>query len=77
MTHRFRDGHEEEWWALEVGVGPYGPRRERRSVVATTDHKELPDKATCYLSTNLPHPGFERAAESQLGAADLAEVVRL
>jgi len=76
MRH-FRDGHEEVWWALEVDVGPYGPRRERRSVVAATDPKELPDKATWYLSTNLPHPGSERAAESQLGTADLAEVVRL
>src|SRR5215210_4374312 len=45
MRH-FRDGHEEVWWALEVDVGPYGPQREWRSVVATTDPKELPDKAT-------------------------------
>jgi SRSO17 transposase len=33
----FRDGHEEQWWALEVDVGPYGPGRSRRAVVATTD----------------------------------------
>src|SRR3712207_260437 len=77
VVRHFRDGHEEAWWALEVDVGPYGPQRERRSVVATTDPKELPDKATWYLSTNLPHPGSERAAESALEAADLAEIVRL
>ncbi len=77
VVRHFRDGHEGAWWALEVDVGPYGPQRERRSVVATTDPKELPDKATWYLSTNLPHPGSERAAESELEAADLAEIVRL
>jgi hypothetical protein len=47
-------------------------------VVATTDPKELPDKATWYLSTNLPHPGSERSREEgALAAADLSEVVRL
>ena len=80
----FRDGHQENWWALEVDVGPYGPQREqreRRSVVATTDPKELPDKATWYLVTNLPHPECsERAHEEEskkLEAADLSEIVRL
>jgi hypothetical protein len=78
VARRFRDGHEEAWWALEVDVGPYGPRREWRAVVATTDPKELPDKATWYLSTNLPHPGSERSREEgALAAADLSEVVRL
>jgi DDE superfamily endonuclease len=77
VMRRFRDGHEEEWWALEVDVGPYGPQSERRSVVATTDPKELPDKATWYLATNLPAPGSMRATESELEAADLAEIVRL
>jgi hypothetical protein len=46
-------------------------------VVATTDPKELPDKATWYLVTNLPHPGSERANKSELAQADLAEIVRL
>ena len=81
VVRRFRDGHEEAWWALEVDVGPYGPQRERRSVVATTDPKELPDKATWYLATNLPHPTSskpERAQqESKLEVADLSEIVRL
>jgi hypothetical protein len=77
VIRHFRDGHEEAWWALEVDVGPYGPQRKWRSVVATTDPKELPDKATWYLTSNLPHPDSEQAAESELEAADLAEVVRL
>ena len=77
MRH-FRDGHEEVWWALEVDVGPYGPQREWRSAVATTDPKELPDKATWYLTTNLPHPDSERSREEgALAPADLSEVVRL
>ena len=46
VMRRFKDGHEQQWWALEVDVGPYGSQRDRRSVVATTDPKELPDKAT-------------------------------
>jgi hypothetical protein len=77
VMRRFRDGHEETWWALEVDVGPYGPQRARRAVVATTDPKELPDKATWYLTTNLPAPGSKRAADGELEAADLSEVVRL
>jgi hypothetical protein len=77
VMRRFKDGHEQEWWALEVDVGPYGPQRDRRSVVATTDPKELADKATWYLATNLPHPGSKRATDSELEAADLSEIVRL
>jgi DDE superfamily endonuclease len=76
MRH-FRDGHEEEWWALEVDVGPYGPQRSRRAVVATTDPKELPEKATWYVVSNLPALGSEGAKEGELEAADLAEIVRL
>ncbi len=77
VVRSFRDGHQEAWWALEVDVGPYGPQRERRAVVATTDPRELPDKATWYLATNLPAPGSKRATDSELEAADLAEIVRL
>src|SRR5215217_436773 len=79
VVRTFRDGHEEAWWALEVDVGPYAPQRERRSVVVTTDPKELPEKATWYLVTNLPHPdSSERTKEqSKLEVADLAEIVRL
>jgi SRSO17 transposase len=80
VVRSFRDGHEEEWWALEVDVGPYGPRRAHRAVVVTIDPRVLPDKATWYVVTNLPHPTSQRAQEeeSELPApADLAEVVRL
>ena len=77
VVRSFRDGHEERWWALEVDVGPYGPERARRAIVATTDPKELPEKATWYLVTNLPPPDSERTKESKLAAADLAQIVRL
>jgi SRSO17 transposase len=81
VIRRFRDGHKEVWWALEVDVGPYGPQRSRRAVVVSTDPKELPDKATWYVVTNLPHPSSssERVQEEskKLAPADLSEVVRL
>jgi hypothetical protein len=79
VVRRFRDGHQESWWALEVDVGPYGPQRSQRAVVATTDPEELPDKATWYLVTNLPHPECsERTKEERkLEAANSAEIVRL
>jgi hypothetical protein len=61
-----------------VDVGPFSPQRDRRSVVATTDPKALPDKATWYLATNnLPHPDSDLAIENELAAADLSEIVRL
>ena len=66
VERRFRDGHTEVWWALEVEAGPYGPARGRRAVVATTDPATLPGHTTWYLATDLPP-----------GDADLAEVVRL
>jgi hypothetical protein len=78
VVRSFRDGHEEEWWALEVDVGPYGPERDQRAVVATTDPKELSGIATWYVVTNLPAPGSQRAREeNRLRAAGLAEIVRL
>ena len=57
--------------------GPYAPERAQRAIVATTDPKEMPEKATWYLVTSLPHPDSERTKESELEAADLAEIVRL
>ena len=45
--------------------------------MATTDPKELPDKATWYLATNLPNSDSQRAIDSELGAANLAEIIRL
>jgi hypothetical protein len=77
VDRSFRDGHKEVWWALEVDVGPYGPERGRRAVVATTDPKRLPEKATWYVVTNLPHPDSELATESELPPAHLSGIVRL
>jgi SRSO17 transposase len=77
VVRSFKDGHQEEWWALEVDVGPYGPQRERRAVVATTDPERLPDKSTWYLVSNLPHPDSELAIKNDLAAADLSEIVHL
>ena len=78
VVRHFRDGHQEVWWALEVDVGPYGPQRSRRAVVATTDPEELPDKATWYVVTNLPPPTSKQVEESKrLVPADLSEIVGL
>jgi hypothetical protein len=77
VVRRFRDGHEEVWWAAEPRLGPWGPDGRHRLVVATTDPATLPALSTWYLLTNLPRPGSPRAAASPLAPADLAEVVRL
>jgi hypothetical protein len=77
VMRSFRDGQEEVWWALEVNVGPYGPERARRAVVATSDPERLPEKATWYLVTNLPHSHSEPATEGELAPAHLSEIVRL
>lgn len=64
---------------MEVEDGPYGAERAKRALVVTTDPARLPDLATWYLTTNLPTPSdrSERAAESDLAAASVSEVVRL
>lgn len=77
VERTFRDGHTEAWWALEVEVGPYGPRRSQRAVVATSDPATLPEPTTWYLVTNLPMPGAIPASSTVLAPADLPEVVRL
>jgi hypothetical protein len=77
VVRRFRDGHEQEWWALELDVGPYGPESAQRAVIATTDPQELPEKATWYLVSNLLHPDTELAKKGELAPADLCEIVRL
>ncbi|MFE7034727.1 hypothetical protein ACFU9Y_30920 [Streptomyces sp. NPDC057621] len=46
-------------------------------MVATTDPGLLPQKATWFLTTNLPHPGAPHAATSPHPPADLAKIVRL
>jgi hypothetical protein len=78
LSRTFRDGHIEEWWALEAECRPFGVDKRRRLVVATTDPAELADLTTWYLVTNLPTPDTKRAQEeSKLSAADVVEVVRL
>jgi len=78
VIRRFRDGHTEDWWALEIAVGPYGGEWMQRAVVVTTDPTLLPERTTWYLVTNLPAPGTAQAhADGALPAADLAEIVRL
>jgi SRSO17 transposase len=77
VRRTFRDGSSQDWWALEVVTGPYGPSKRERVVIATTDPTTLPDLTTFYLVTNLPAPGSPRAEDSQLAQASLEEVVRL
>jgi DDE superfamily endonuclease len=78
LERTFRDGHTEQWWALEAECRPFGVEKQRRLVVATTDPTELPDHTTWYLVSNLPAPGTKRAKEeSKISTADIAEVVRL
>lgn len=77
VVRRFRDGHEEDWWAADLTFGPYGPDKAVRVVVATTDPATLPDLSTWYLATNLPHPSCPQAVDSPIPPADLAEAVRL
>src|SRR6266508_3566401 len=77
IERRFRDGHTESWWAVELAFGGYGPDRSVRLVAATTDPATLPPPQTRYLTTNLPCPGAPQAAEMPFAPADLAEVVQL
>jgi SRSO17 transposase len=77
VTRTFRDGSSQQWWALEVITGPYGPQKQERVVIATTEPLTLPDLTTFYLVTNLPAPDSPRAQDSKLAAARLEEVVRL
>lgn len=62
---------------MEAECRPFGPEKRRRLVVVTTDPADLPELATWYLVTNLPAPGSSRAGESELEAAEVAEVSRL
>jgi AcrR family transcriptional regulator len=77
VTRTFRDGSSQDWWALEVITGPYGPEKQERVISATTDPLTLPDLTTFYLATNLPATASPRAAESAFAVASLEEVLRL
>lgn len=73
ITRTFRDGSTQDWWALEIVAGPYGPDKTERAVVATTDPQTLPDLTTWDLVTNLPAPASSPMPEHQLAEACLEE----
>ncbi len=77
VTRTFRDGSSQDWWALELDIRPYGPDKQERVIIATTDPATLPDLTTFYLITNLPALGARRAQDNELAAASVEEVVRL
>jgi SRSO17 transposase len=77
ITRTFRDGSTQEWWALEIVAGPYGPDKTERAVVATTDPQTLPDLTTWYLVTNLPAPTAGPVTQHPFAPANLEEVIRL
>jgi SRSO17 transposase len=77
VRRRFRDGHEETWWAAEVTLGGRGPDQRQRLIVATTDPATLPALSTWYLLTNLPCPGSPQTVTAPWAPAALEELVRL
>lgn len=77
ITRTFRDGSTQEWWALEMVAGPYGPEKTERTVVATTDPQTLPDLTTWYLVANLPAPTASPLTPHLFAPASLEEVIRL
>jgi hypothetical protein len=77
ITRTLRDGNTQDWWAVEIVAGPYGPAKTERAIVATTDPQTLPDLSTWYLVTNLPMPRERAGSEPPLPPASLEEVIRL
>lgn len=77
FTRTFRDGSTQDWWAVEIVAGPYGPDKQERAMVATTDPLTLPDLSTWYLVTNLPAPTERPETEPPFPPASLEEVIRL
>jgi SRSO17 transposase len=77
VVRTFRDGSQADWWVLEVVAGPYGPHKQQRAVIVTTDPVTLPDPSTMYLITNLPHPEHAAGHWSGLAPATLEELVWL
>ncbi len=77
VTRTFRDGHTETWYAADATLGWWGPDGFTRLVAVTADPGTLPDKATWYLTANLPRPGGPREADSPHPPADLAEITRI
>ncbi len=77
ISRTFRDGSTQDWWAVEIMAGPYGPDKKERAIVATTDPQELPDATTWYLVTNLPAATARPGTEPAFPSASLEEVMRL
>jgi hypothetical protein len=77
ITRTFRDGSTQDWWAVEIVAGPYGPDKQERAIVATTHPQTLPDLSTWYLVTNLPAPTERAGSEPLFSPASLEEVIRL
>jgi hypothetical protein len=77
IIRSFRDGSTQDWWAVEIVAGPYGPDKQERAIVATTDPQTLPDLSTWYLVTNLPAPTERPGSPPPLSPASLEEVIRL
>ena len=77
ITRTFRDGSTQDWWAVEIVAGPYGPGKTERAVVATTDPATLPELTTWYLVTNLPAPTDGVGDASPFPSASLEEIIRL
>jgi hypothetical protein len=66
VKRRFRDGHQESWWAAELAFLHFGPRKAVRALCVTTDRRRLPPQSTWYLSSNLK--GSSREEITQLYA---------
>src|SRR5258707_9335546 len=77
ITRTFRDGSTQDWWAVEIVAGPYGPDKQERAIVATTDPQTLPDLSTWYLVTNLPAPSANRECNSLFPPTGLEELIKL
>lgn len=77
VVRTFRDGSTQDWWALEIVAGPYGPNKTERAIVASTDPLTLPDATTWYLVTNLPAPSEAPGRKLPFAPASLEEVLRL
>jgi DDE superfamily endonuclease len=77
ISRTFRDGSTQDWWAVEIVAGPYGPDKQERAIVATTDPQTLPDLSTWYLVTNLAAPSVNRESNLPFPPAGLQEVIRL
>jgi SRSO17 transposase len=77
ISRTFRDGSTQDWWAVEIVAGPYGPAKQERAIVATTDPQTLPDTSTWYLVTNLPAPTERPGTQPPFPPASLEEVIRV